>query len=194
MIGWTTFSGQTKHTSFFLMLETLVGKWPSDFNSTRSSRWFGFTSQFIIGPYFFEENNNGIRQTVTVNGERYYSFVFPRLRNHDMENIIFMQDGAPPLQNNTLRRCLAIVSSVGTFQQSGLRDLHITIRQTFGCGVTSKNEFPWHIQQPHCNLTDAISQEIANIPRHYLQNAVHGVANRLLYVEQDNGGHIPKVL
>ncbi|KAJ4426353.1 hypothetical protein ANN_27167 [Periplaneta americana] len=32
-------------------------------------------------------------------------------------------------------------------------------------------------------LKDAISQEIANIPRHYLQNAVHGVAERKLYVE-----------
>ncbi|KAJ4428500.1 hypothetical protein ANN_24542 [Periplaneta americana] len=43
-------------------------------------------------------------------------------------------------------------------------------------------------------LKDAISQEIANIPRHYLQNAVHGVSDRMLYVEQENGGHLPNVL
>ncbi|KAJ4440442.1 hypothetical protein ANN_08583 [Periplaneta americana] len=42
-------------------------------------------------------------------------------------------------------------------------------------------------------LKDAISQEIANIPRHYLQNAVHGVADRMLYVEQENGGHLLNV-
>ncbi|KAJ4440076.1 hypothetical protein ANN_08209 [Periplaneta americana] len=43
-------------------------------------------------------------------------------------------------------------------------------------------------------LKDAISQEIANIPRHYFQNAVHGVADRKLYVEQENGEHLPNVL
>ncbi|KAJ4446196.1 hypothetical protein ANN_12890 [Periplaneta americana] len=37
-------------------------------------------------------------------------------------------------------------------------------------------------------LKDAISQEIANILRHYLQNVVHGVADRMLYAEQENGG------
>lgn len=63
--------------------------------------WIGFTSQFILEPYFFEENQDGQLTTVTVTGERYFTmlrnYVIPRLHNYDIENIIFMQDGAPPI-------------------------------------------------------------------------------------------------
>ncbi|KAJ4435097.1 hypothetical protein ANN_23672 [Periplaneta americana] len=130
-------------------------------------------------------DNNGIRQAVTVNGERYYSmlqnFVIPRPRNHDMDNIIFMQDGAQPHIFIPAKQL---------------------ITQTFGDRVISRI-FPtmWPPRSPYFNpvdfwlwgylkervflthpttllqLKDAISQEIANIPRHYLQNAAHGVAD-----------------
>ncbi|KAJ4435567.1 hypothetical protein ANN_18183 [Periplaneta americana] len=126
----------------------------------------------------------------TVNGERYYSmlqnFVISRLRNHDMENIIFMQDGSPPHIFIPAKQL---------------------ITQIFGDRVISRH-FPtmWPPRPPDVNpadfrlwgylknrvflthpttllqLKDAISQDIANIPRHYLQNAVHGVADRMLAV------------
>ncbi|KAJ4426159.1 hypothetical protein ANN_26968 [Periplaneta americana] len=83
-------------------------------------------------------DNNGIRQTFTVNGKRYYSMlqnvVIHRLRNHNMENIIFMQDGAPP----------------HTFIPG--KQL---ITQMFGDRVISRH-FPkmWHPRSPDCNPAD----------------------------------------
>ncbi|KAJ4451783.1 hypothetical protein ANN_03255 [Periplaneta americana] len=114
---------------------------------------------------------------------RSHNFVIPRLRNHDMENIIFVQDGAPPYIFIHAKQL---------------------ITQMFGNHVINRH-FPrmWPPRSPDFNpadfwlwsylkeqvflthptllqLKDAISHEIANIPRHYLQNAVHGVADRML--------------
>lgn len=48
-------------------------------HDTKVTVWIGFTSDFIIGPYFFEENG----QTVTINSARYLNmlrnFVIPQL-------------------------------------------------------------------------------------------------------------------
>ncbi|KAJ4442186.1 hypothetical protein ANN_12052 [Periplaneta americana] len=86
----------------------------------------------------------------------------------------------------TSTRCLAIVSTVGIFQQCGLRDLRISNRPTFLLwGYLKERVFLTH-PTTLLQLKDAISQEITNIPRHYLQNAVHGVADRMLYIEQEN--------
>ncbi|KAJ4428593.1 hypothetical protein ANN_24637 [Periplaneta americana] len=63
-------------------------------------------------------DNNGIRQTVTVNGERYYSmlqnFVIPRLRNHDMENIIFISSSLLLTLNSLHTNLIRVISCTGT--------------------------------------------------------------------------------
>jgi len=64
--------------------------------------WAGMTSTFLIGPYFFqEEDDNGVLRTTTVNGHRYLimlqEFVFPTLQAlHAINDVVFMQDGATP--------------------------------------------------------------------------------------------------
>ena len=63
--------------------------------------WCGFTPSFIIEPIFFEQTGSSGPVRVTITGQRYASL----LRNHVISalqqcgcvnQIIFMQDGAPP--------------------------------------------------------------------------------------------------
>ncbi|UYV78197.1 hypothetical protein LAZ67_16000433 [Cordylochernes scorpioides] len=63
--------------------------------------WCGFTSSFIIGPFFFEEINGRTFKTVSVTGERYVQLlrekVIPILQDRQaLSEITFMQDGGPP--------------------------------------------------------------------------------------------------
>ncbi|UYV65386.1 hypothetical protein LAZ67_3004168 [Cordylochernes scorpioides] len=63
--------------------------------------WCGFTSSFIIGPFFFEEINGRTFKTASVTGERYVQLlrekVIPILQDRQaLSEITFMQDGEPP--------------------------------------------------------------------------------------------------
>lgn len=57
--------------------------------------WCGICATMIIGPYFFE---NGAGATETVNGDRYRAmitdFMMPIVRENDLEDFWFQQDGA----------------------------------------------------------------------------------------------------
>ena len=57
--------------------------------------WCGVCANMIIGPYFFEDDDGA---TTTVNGERYRAmitdFVMPIIRENDMDDFWFQQDGA----------------------------------------------------------------------------------------------------
>ena len=61
----------------------------------RVTVWCGFWSGGIIGPFFFE-NEQG--NAVTVNGDRYRAmlsdFLFPKIEEDDIDDILFQQDGA----------------------------------------------------------------------------------------------------
>ena len=61
----------------------------------RDTVWCGFWSRGIIEPFFFE---NEQRQTVTINGVRYWAllnkFLFTKIEEEDIGNIWFQQDGA----------------------------------------------------------------------------------------------------
>lgn len=160
--------------------------------------WCGFTSRFIIGPYFFEQIENGRTSPVTVTGQRYLNmlrdYAIPLLQEHDIENIIFMQDGAPPHIFNPVKQFL---------------------RNTFGDRVISR-QFPktWPPRSPDINpadfwlwgylkervfltkpntideLKESITQNIAAIPAEMLRTSVYSIEERLLLVQEENGGHI----
>jgi len=62
--------------------------------------WCGFTSRFIIGPYFFDRQVEGELRTQTVSGTNYnellVNYLAPRLNELGIKNhITFQQDGAP---------------------------------------------------------------------------------------------------
>ena len=59
----------------------------------RVTVWCGFWYGSIIGPFFFENEQEG---AVTINGERYCAtrneFLFPKIEENDMDDIWFQQD------------------------------------------------------------------------------------------------------
>ena len=61
----------------------------------RVTVWCGLWSRGIIGAFFFE-NKPG--EAVTVNGDRYRTmlkeFLFTKIKEEDIDNIWFQQDGA----------------------------------------------------------------------------------------------------
>ena len=69
----------------------------SDFGAQkiRVTVWCGFWSRGIVGPFFFE-NKQG--EAVTINGDRYQAilneFLFTKIKEKDIGNIWFPQDGA----------------------------------------------------------------------------------------------------
>ena len=63
--------------------------------------WCGFWIGDVIGPYFFE---NEAGATVTVNGLRYRAmitdFLWPELKDIDVDDVYFQQDGATCHKSN----------------------------------------------------------------------------------------------
>ena len=76
-----------------------------------TARWCGSTTSFIIAPYFLEQTGASSPVTATVTGQRYASLlrnhVIPDLQQHGCVNqIIFMQDGAPPHIGHLVKQLL----------------------------------------------------------------------------------------
>ena len=63
--------------------------------SERVTVWCGFMENCIIGPYFFENENN---QAFTVNDQRYNNifnnFIIPAIERMNLEKLYLQQDGA----------------------------------------------------------------------------------------------------
>jgi len=159
------------------------------------------TAEFILGPYFFEEDNEGALKTVTVNGQRYHhlllSYVLPKLRELPEEvqsAMIFQQDGAPPHIFTPVKNLL---------------------REFFGDRIISRH-FPnlWPPRSPDLNpldywlwgylgqrvfqrgpksilqLKDAIREEISALISDQLRDAVESFSGRVAAVIENDGAHI----
>lgn len=81
--------------------ENPFGLVPKTLLSTNVTVWCGFTTSFIVRPFFFEQIGTAVPVTRTVNGGRYETI----LRNHVIPafqecacvgRIFFTQDGTPP--------------------------------------------------------------------------------------------------
>lgn len=166
--------------------------------------WIGFTSEFVIGPYFYQEfDHNGDLATVTVNSERYLEmlqdFVVPRLEEMDMvDTVTFQQDGAPP--------------HIG-------RDVTAYLRHVFGDRIISRG-FPdaWPPRSPDlapcdfwlwgylksivyqnrpatlAQLRHEITVAVNSIIPDQLKAAVYHLPMRLQAVMDNGGGHIENIL
>jgi transposase len=167
--------------------------------SPRITVWCGFTSNFILGPYFFEEQRaNGTVHTVTVTGARYLdllqTFIIPQLQQLQvLQETTFQHDGAPPHNTIAVRRFLA---------------------EHFGNRIISRNfDFPWPARSPDLNpcdfwlwgflkskvyapapatlneLKERITDCIAHINIDILRNVVGNFADRVILCEARGGSH-----
>jgi len=179
---------------------------PLPLNDQKVTVWCGFTANFILNPYFFEEEQNNQLKTTTVNGSRYQemleSFALPalheRLTDEEFGRLIFQQDGAPP---------------------HIYRPVKNRLQQSFGDRVISRH-FPesWPPRSPDLNPLDfwlwghlqsrvfarnpsnvdelklAIRDEISVITGEQLSNAVNDFTKRVNAVVESEGRHFEHLL
>lgn len=162
------------------------------------SVWCGFSAEFIIGPYFFEEPTEHGFKRATITGARYLrllsDYVVPHLVDRGaLVTTIYQHDGAPAHINGV----------VTTF-----------LRETFGDNVISRGStFEWPPRSPDLTPADfwlwgflksrvyqrapanlielktAICEEIAQINRDQLCSAVGSFVTRIGAVLQADGSH-----
>jgi hypothetical protein len=173
-------------------------KYPKKLHDEYVTVWCGFTSEFLIGPYFFEESTMRGSKRVTVTSARYQEmitkFVIPTLVDRGvLRSTTFQQDGAPA---------------------------HITVpvlnalREAFGNNIISlHSEFEWPPRSPDLSpadfwlwgylksrvylkapttledLKEAIKFEILSIKSDQLCSAVAAFPIRIGAVLQAKGGH-----
>lgn len=162
--------------------------------------WCGFTANFIIGPYFFEEIQNGEAVSVTVTGERYLQmlrdYAIPQLQNeHEgIENMIFMQDGAPPHIYRPVKELLTAVFQDRVISRHFAnswppRSPDLNPADYWLWGYLKNLVFrtrPTTLEE----LKDSIREQIRAIQPEMLNSAVYNLEERLVILQQQNGGHI----
>jgi hypothetical protein len=163
----------------------------------RCTVWCGITSENVIGPYFFE-NEDG--SAVTVNGERYRfmieNFLRPALENRP--GMWFQQDGATA---HTARDTMAL------------------LRQIFGERIISRNsEIFWPARSPDLTAPDYflwgflkervyvnkpetilelkanIVAEIRTLQPQVLKDVMENALKRAHQCEAENGGHLRDII
>lgn len=166
------------------------------------SVWCGFTTEFIIGPYFYEEPSNNGFSRVTITGSRYLnmlgSFVIPSLIEHGgLERIIYQQDGAPAHITRGVLKFLDDnfgnfgnnIISRGCEMEWPPRSPDLTPADFWLWGYLKSRVY---LRAPNniLELKNAIRSEITNITSDQLQSAVYSFANRIESVFNADGGHI----
>lgn len=173
-------------------------------HSPKVTVWCGFTSSFIIGPFFFEELRPGGPVTVSVNATRYKSLlendVIPALQQRQcLDRTIFMQDGATP----------HIASSVKEVLQRRFGNDRIISRHfptpwpPRSPDITPCDFWLWGFLKnvvysaPLDTLADLkcrITQHVHNISTDTLQAAVENTVLRLHLLTENGGHHIENFL
>ncbi|UYV75817.1 hypothetical protein LAZ67_13001433 [Cordylochernes scorpioides] len=170
----------------------------------RVTVWCGFTSSFIIGPFFFEEINGRTFKTVSVTGERYVQLlrekVIPILQDRQaLSEITFMQDGGPPHISRGAKQLLK-----DTFGEDRVISRHFIHQWPSRSPDLAPCDF-WlwgYIKSRvyRCRPTTlvmlkaSIRRHVSSISTDMLFNAVHSVIYRLQAVFENEGRHIEQGL
>lgn len=160
--------------------------------------WCGVSIFGIVGPYFFEEND----ETVTINSERYIhmleTFLRPELRRLGQNQVWFQQDGATAHTARQTRIVLQnmfpghLISRFGDITwPSNSPDL--TAPDFFLWGYLKQKVYerrPQTIQ----DLKMRISEEIESIGPELLRRVMQNFRQRLQYCIEAQGGHLNEVI
>ncbi|KFM67194.1 hypothetical protein X975_24756, partial [Stegodyphus mimosarum] len=162
--------------------------------------WCGFTAEFIVGPFFYENITPTGPETCSVTGEKYRhmlnSFVIPALQQRQcLGEIIFMQDGAPPhvavRVQQMLRQNFTTETVISRYFPTAWppRSPDLTPYDFWLWGYL-KSKVYQGVVQDLATLKDNISRTVRKIPADMLLSAVVHTVNRMQYVVHNNGSHI----
>ncbi|GBO46894.1 hypothetical protein AVEN_186267-1 [Araneus ventricosus] len=176
---------------------------PLPLHSQKVTVWCGFTVEFIVDSFFFEEIGPSGLVICTVNGTRYESL----LRNHlipalqqrgHVDRKIFMQDGAPPHIAGTVKQLLNL-----HFGNDRIISRHFLIAWPPRSPDLNPCDFwLWRLKDvvygnPIVNVGEfqnRITQHIHNITNETLRSVVEHPVLRFQLIGENAGQHIEHFL
>ena len=144
--------------------------------------WCGFWSKVIIGPFFFENEQEG---AVTGNVNRYRAmlneFLFKKIEEEDIGNIWFQQDGAMCL---TAEDTLDVLLPVLEYRIASRRAA--VVWQPRSCDLTPFGNYMWGAVKDNCyegkpETIDDVREAIGEIQLHAMDNVVNNWTDRIGY-------------
>lgn len=170
-------------------------------HSEKVTVWCAISSRAVLGPYFFEDQNE---RAVTVNTLRYINmlenFLQPQLdRTPAYQDMFFQQDGATCHTSNpsmaVLRRLFPnrVISKKGDIPWPA-RSPDLSVCDYFLWGYLKSRVF--HSPPPRTirELKERIREEITRIPRATLENVMNNLRPRLLECVERNRGHLQNII
>ncbi|GFX05557.1 uncharacterized protein TNCV_3434611 [Trichonephila clavipes] len=161
--------------------------------------WCALWAGGIIGPYFFK-NDEGYN--VTVNGDRYRAmitnFFIPELKNHDVQELWFQQDGATC---HTARATIDLLKD--TFGDRLISRFGPVNWPPRSCDLTPVDYFLWgyvkslvYADKPQTldHLEDNIRRVIADIRPQMLEKVIENWTSRLDYIRARRGSPVPEII
>lgn len=165
----------------------------------RVTVWCGLWSCGIIGPFFFE---NEAGNNVSVNGERYRAmlseFFFTEIEGIDLDDLWFMQDGAPC---HTAHATIDLLRTKFPNRViSRLGDVNWPPRS---CDLTPLDFFLWGTVKDRCYANNPekihalkanINQAIRELQPETINKVLQNWSDRMRYCEASRGGHLNEVV
>ncbi|GFY00424.1 putative DD41D transposase [Trichonephila clavipes] len=161
--------------------------------------WCALWAGGIIGPYFFK-NDEG--HNVTVNGDRYRAmitnFFIPELKNHDVQELWFLQDGATC---HTAHATIDLLKD--TFGDLLISCFGSVNWPPISCDLTPLDYFLWcyvkslvYADKPQTldHLEDNIRRVIADIRPQMLEKVIENWTSRLDYIRASRGSYMLEII
>ena len=168
--------------------------------SPKVSVWCGIMKDCVIGPYFFEDNN----QPVTVNATRYCQmikrYLIPQLRrrNLSINKLWFQQDGSRPhwakMSIELLKETFGnrVISKDGAVPWPP-RSPDLTAPDFFLWGFVKNEVYAQKINSME-ELKQKIRRSIRNINAETLNNVVHSISIRCKECVKRRGGYLENII
>lgn len=165
--------------------------------SPKLSVWIGFSGNFILDPYFFEDESGS---TVTIRQDNYSNMivnhVIPQLKaRRQFSRTVFQQDGAPPHTANSTKSILIKEFGMERLIGKGFdfcwppRSPDLSPPDFWLWGWLKANVYnpkPTTLEQLKRNIQSAIN----SIPPEMLQATVNSIESRLQACIDENGRHL----
>ncbi|GFU12842.1 RNA-directed DNA polymerase from mobile element jockey [Trichonephila clavipes] len=161
--------------------------------------WCALWAGGIIGPYFFKDDEG---HNVTVNGVRYramiINFFIPELKNHDVQELWFQQDGAT---YHTARATIDLLKD--TFGDRLISRFGPVNWPPRSCDLSPLDYFLWgyvtslvYANKPQTldHLEDNICNVIVDIRPQMLEKVIENWTSRLDYIRASRDSHMPEII
>lgn len=157
----------------------------------RVTVWCGFWSGGIIGPFFFENDDDRYRAMLS-------DWFFPEIENQVIDDVFFQQDGA------TCHTSHATVNLVRTtFEDRVISKNGDVPWPPRSCDLTPLDYFLWGAVKDKCYadapatieaLKHNIREEIGKIQPHTIEKVLENWVDRVSYCMASRGGHLNEIV